>query len=286
MKSTGLHKIHIYANTHTCSHTALSHVVRDCQAQGHWQIIIHCPSQLQPLEHSQCCFHLLPQSLHQPFPTFTTQMLQGFAQWLSQTSFDIRLTSELRPYFRCDKEQLPKALCRRSRCRADALWWIARDEISDGYQEMRSLMDIKRWDLWWISRDEISDGSQEMRSLMDLKRWDLIWELSEISHGWSHGVASTGTCLQAWEFTNHTSANHQKWVQNSKLSHVIRELNDFCDNHLQNPVTNIKAPQQHITETCCVCMLHHPYMHKDAARPPEVRLCNQKALPAWDNDNA
>lgn len=90
--------------------------------------------------------------------------LQGFAKWLSWTSFDTRLTIELWSHFGCDKEWL-SSLCRRRKCHRNTL-----DNSNVGL----------------------------------------------------HGVASTETCLQAWEFTNCTSANCQsgfkvqRWVTRVK----------------------------------------------------------------------
>ena len=63
---------------HTCIHTPLHpnmHSETVSRTGSLWHAEIHCPCSLKLHNTLNAIIHLLPQSLHQPFPTFTTQML-------------------------------------------------------------------------------------------------------------------------------------------------------------------------------------------------------------------
>ena len=75
----------------------------------------------------------------------------------------------------------------------------------------------------------------------------------DISNGGSYGIVSTGACLQAGDSTNRTSANRQKWVQSSEVSHMSRESNDVCDNHFTKPCTKFCFIGTKLCYDCICC---------------------------------
>ena len=70
------HPLGMFAFTYV-HHCILTCTQRLCQlsTESMWLIVIHCPCSLKLHNTLTARIHLLPQSLHQPFPTFTTQML-------------------------------------------------------------------------------------------------------------------------------------------------------------------------------------------------------------------